>query len=121
MTTLFVILIALVSLLLMLVVLVQSPKSSGMGGAFGGSNANMLGGVKRTADFLERATWVLAIALFALVLLVNVVNPGTAGADAPESAMEEQLDETPAQAPVQTPGQAPAQPAQPADLPRSAE
>jgi hypothetical protein len=35
--------------------------------------------------------------------------------------MEEQLDETPAQAPVQTPGQAPAQPAQPADLPQSAE
>jgi preprotein translocase subunit SecG len=116
-----VILIALVSLLLMLVVLVQSPKSSGKGGAFGGSNANMFGGVKRTADFLERATWVLAIALFALVLLVNVVNPGTAGGDAPESAMEEQLDETPAQAPVQTPGQAPAQPAQPADLPQSAE
>ena len=117
----FVILIALVSLLLMLVVLVQSPKSSGMGGAFGGSNANMLGGVKRTADFLERATWVLAIALFALVLLVNVVNPGTAGGEEQESAMEERLDESPAQAPVQTPGQTPAQPAQPADLPQSAE
>ena len=121
MTTLFVILIALVSVLLMLVVLVQSPKSSGMGGAFGGSNANMLGGVKRTADFLERATWVLAIALFALVLLVNVVNPGTGGGEEQESAMEEQLDESPAQAPVQTPGQTPAQPAQPADLPQSAE
>jgi len=35
--------------------------------------------------------------------------------------MEEQLNETPAQAPVQTPSQAPAQPAQPADLPQSAE
>ncbi|MCE2815951.1 MAG: preprotein translocase subunit SecG [Cryomorphaceae bacterium] len=121
MTTLFVILIAVVSLLLMLVVLVQSPKSSGMGGAFGGSNANMLGGVKRTADFLERATWVLAIALIVLVLLVNMINPGTASAEVQESAMEEQLNETPAQAPVQTPSQAPAQPAQPADLPQSAE
>ena len=74
MTSLFVILIALVSLLLMLVVLVQSPKSSGMGGALGGSGSNMLGGVKRTSDFLERSTWVLAFTLFALVLLVNMFN-----------------------------------------------
>jgi len=57
----------------MLVVLVQSPKSSGMGASFGGGATSMMGGVKRTADFLERATWALAIALFALVLLVVVI------------------------------------------------
>lgn len=121
MTSLFVILIALVSLLLMLVVLVQSPKSSGMGGALGGSASSMLGGVKRTSDFLERSTWVLAFTLFALVLLVNMFNPGAAVDSAEESEMQEQMDETPAEAPVQTPNQAPGQPAQPTGLPESAE
>lgn len=121
MTSLFVILIALVSLLLMLVVLVQSPKSSGMGGALGGSASSMLGGVKRTSDFLERSTWVLAFTLFALVLLVNMFNPGAAGESAEESEMQEQMDEAPAEAPVQTPNQAPGQPAQPTGLPESAE
>ncbi len=113
------ILIAVVSILLMLVVLVQSPKSSGMGAGFGGSATSMMGGVKRTADFLERATWALAIALFALVLLVNMLNPGAASTSAPESAMEEVLDDAP-ETPVQTPGQTPAQPAA-TDLPESAE
>jgi preprotein translocase subunit SecG len=121
MTSLFVILIALVSLLLMLVVLVQSPKSSGMGGALGGSGSNMLGGVKRTSDFLERSTWVLAFSLFALVLLVNMFNPGVEGNDVEESAMQEQMDDAPVEAPVQTPNQAPGQPAQPTGLPESAE
>ena len=113
------ILIAVVSILLMLVVLVQSPKSSGMGAGFGGSATSMMGGVKRTADFLERATWALAIALFALVLLVNMLNPGATSTSAPESAMEEVLDNAP-ETPVQTPGQTPAQPAA-TDLPESAE
>ena len=115
MTSLFMILIAVVSILLMLVVLVQSPKSSGMGASFGGGATSMMGGVKRTADFLERATWALAIALLALVLLVNMLNPGAASNSAPKSAMEEVLDDAP-QAPVQTP-------AQPSvtDLPESAE
>jgi len=75
----------------------------------------MMGGVKRTADFLERATWALAIALFALVLLVNMLNPGAATTSAPESAMEEVMDDAP-----QTPVQTPTQPA-PTDLPESAE
>lgn len=119
MTSLFMILIAVVSILLMLVVLVQSPKSSGMGAGFGGSATSMMGGVKRTADFLERATWALAIALFALVLLVNMLNPGATSTSAPESAMEEVLDDAP-ETPVQTPGQTPAQPAA-TDLPESAE
>lgn len=117
----FVILIVLVSLLLMLVVLVQSPKSSGMGGALGGSASSMLGGVKRTSDFLERSTWVLAFTLFALVLLVNMFNPAAEGDTFEESAMQEQMDEAPAGAPVQTPNQAPGQPAQPTGLPESAE
>jgi preprotein translocase subunit SecG len=116
MTSLFMILIAVVSILLMLVVLVQSPKSSGMGGAFGGSATSMMGGVKRTADFLERATWTLAVALFALVLLVNMLNPSATTSNDAESAMEEVMDDAPVEAPVQTP----AQPAA-TDLPESAE
>jgi preprotein translocase subunit SecG len=76
MTTLFTLLIIIVSVLLMLVVLVQNPKGGGLSSAFGGDGGNMLaGGVRRTNDFLEKSTWTLALALLALVLLVNITNP----------------------------------------------
>ena len=56
------------AVLLVLVVLAQSSKgglSSQFGGA--GSSTQMIG-VKRTTDFLEKATWVLALLVLALSL-----------------------------------------------------
>lgn len=60
------ILIIIVCVLLSLIVLIQNPKGGGLDSSF--QSANQIGGVKRTADFLEKTTWTLAIALFVLCL-----------------------------------------------------
>lgn len=60
------ILIVIAALLLGLVVLIQNPKGGGLSAGFAGSA--QIGGVKRTADFLEKATWYLGLALFVLCL-----------------------------------------------------
>ncbi len=62
----------LISLLLMLVVLMQASKGGGLAGTFGGGNVGMMFGVRRTADFLTRATQVLAITFGALALVINI-------------------------------------------------
>lgn len=74
MTALFSVLIVVVSVLLVLVILVQNPKGGGLSSAFGGDSPQMLGGVKKTTDFLDKATWSLVVALFALVVVMNMVN-----------------------------------------------
>ena len=65
------ILIVIVCVLLSLVVLVQNPKGGGLGAGFGGGSSNLMGGVQKTTDFLEKATWVLAISLLLLSLVSN--------------------------------------------------
>ena len=67
MYTLIIILTVLVSLLLIVVVLVQKSKGGGLASSFAGSNQIM--GVRRTNDFIEKATWSLAaiIALLAII------------------------------------------------------
>ncbi len=66
------ILIITVCLLLILIVLVQNSKGGGLASSFSSSNQVM--GVRKTADFLEKATWTLAIALLALSLLSAAYN-----------------------------------------------
>ena len=73
MVLLFTVLIVLVSLLLILIILVQNPKGGGLSSAFGGDSPQMLGGVKKTTDFLDKATWFLVISLFALVIGMNMI------------------------------------------------
>ncbi|MDA9792501.1 preprotein translocase subunit SecG [Schleiferiaceae bacterium] len=74
MIALFSILIVVVSILLVLVILVQNPKGGGLSSAFGGDSPQMLGGVKKTTDFLDKATWALVIGLFVLVIGMNLVS-----------------------------------------------
>lgn len=64
METFVIVLIVIVSILLGLIVLIQNPKGGGLASGFTG--ANQIGGVKKTADFLEKATWSLAIVLLVL-------------------------------------------------------
>jgi preprotein translocase subunit SecG len=66
MATFIIVLIIIVCLALGLVVLMQSPKGGGLAAGFQG--ATQIGGVQRTVDFLEKATWYLAISLFVLCL-----------------------------------------------------
>jgi preprotein translocase subunit SecG len=63
------VLIIIVCILLVLVVLVQNSKGGGLAANFGSSNQVM--GVRRTADFLEKATWTLASILLALSILAS--------------------------------------------------
>jgi preprotein translocase subunit SecG len=62
----------LVSILLILVVLMQSSKGGGLAGTFGGGQVGMVFGVRRTADFLTRATQILAATFIVLSLLINI-------------------------------------------------
>ena len=57
------------AILLTLVVLVQNSKGGGLSSSFGQGNQIM--GVKKTTDFLEKATWTLAIALIIFCLLAS--------------------------------------------------
>lgn len=64
-----------VCILLILIVLVQNPKGGGLSSNFSSSNQFM--GVKRTADFVEKATWGFAAALLVLSILATVVPRNT--------------------------------------------
>lgn len=77
MGTVISILIILVCVLLILVVLVQNSKGGGLASSFASSNQVM--GVRKTADFLEKATWTLAIALLALSLISTSYNQPQGG------------------------------------------
>ncbi len=73
--TLFLILIVIVAVLLILIIMVQNPKGGGLSSSFGGQGSQSLGGVQNTTNFLDKSTWTLAIALFALILLSNFAIP----------------------------------------------
>lgn len=107
------ILILLASVLMILIVLVQ--KSQGGGLASGFSSSNQIMGVRKTTDFLEKTTWILAGTIIVLSILTakftvshsNVpqsqievqqpapLNPGTAPDVAP--AMPAPVQPTPEQ------------------------
>lgn len=70
--TIFLILIIAVCFLLVLVVMVQNPKGGGLSSSFGGGGSQIVGGVKKTGDFLDKSTWTLATLLIVLILLSNV-------------------------------------------------
>ena len=95
MASLIVILIVIIALLLALAVLVQNPKGGGL--AVGFQGATQVGGVQRTADFLEKATWVLAIALFVLCLAsASFYTTRVPSSDAP-APTDQPADTAPAQ------------------------
>jgi preprotein translocase, secG subunit len=52
--------------------MVQNPKGGGLSSTFGG-NTQVVGGVKKTGDFLERSTWTFATALAVLILIANTL------------------------------------------------
>ena len=69
--SIFLILILAVCFLLVLVIMVQNPKGGGLSSSFGG-DSQQIGGVKKTTDFLDKSTWVLASLLLILILLSNI-------------------------------------------------
>ncbi len=69
----FLILIIIVCVLLTLVVLIQNPKGGGIAANFTAPNQIM--GANRSSDVVEKATWILAIALIVLSLSSNFARP----------------------------------------------
>lgn len=66
----FLILITIVSFLLIIAVMVQNPKGGGLSSSIGGSQ--VIGGVQKTSDFLDKATWTLATVLVVLIILSSL-------------------------------------------------
>ncbi|MFV5686886.1 preprotein translocase subunit SecG [Flavobacterium sp. GB2R13] len=68
--SIFLVLITIVCFLLIVVIMVQNPKGGGLSSTIGGSQ--MLGGVQKTTDFLDKSTWTLATILIVLILLSSL-------------------------------------------------
>ena len=75
MDILFSSIIILASILLIFVVYVQNPKGGGLSSDFGA--AQQIGGVQKTNDFIEKATWTLAgvIMIFSIILTLRAKTP----------------------------------------------
>ncbi len=124
---LLIVLIVLAAILLSFVVLIQNSKGGGLASNF--SSSNQIMGVRKTTDFLEKATWGLAgfivvmsiITAYTIpassvanqpVLLRNGINPATNPLNAPagfatpqtgeslEGAAAQEGESAPAQAPA---------------------
>ena len=67
------ILILLASLLLIGVVLIQNSKGGGLASNF--SSSNQIMGVRKTTDFVEKATWTLAIVICVLSIISSFLAP----------------------------------------------
>jgi len=68
--TIFLVLITIVSFLLVVVIMVQNPKGGGLSSSIGGPQ--IMGGVQKTTDFLDKSTWTLGAILVALILLSSL-------------------------------------------------
>lgn len=79
------------AVLLILVVLVQKPKGGGLATQF--SSSNLAFGVKRTSDFIEKATWGLAIAIIVLSMSSNFFIGGSDSGPTKEAINSEQLQD----------------------------
>ncbi len=85
------VLILITCILLVMIVLVQNAKGGGLASNFSSSNQVM--GVRKTTDFLEKATWTLAIVLLVLTLSSTFVIPR---AEIHQGVQSEILDLVPA-------------------------
>ena len=103
MYTVLVILILVVSVLLGLVVLVQNSKGGGLISNFGGANQMM--GVRQTTDFLEKATWTMAIILVVLCLVSSMTIKSGRSGDVQDSQMREQIEMSAPVAPTDAPAE----------------
>lgn len=95
MNTFLLFLIAFGAILLILLVLVQNPKG-GLSANF--SSSNQFLGVRKTTDFLETTTWVLASILMCLSIFSSGMIHEQTG-EMEKSRLEEKLDELPTAVP----------------------
>ena len=135
MYTLFVILIVLAAVLMIGIVLIQESKGGGLSSSFAGYN--QVAGVRKTTDFIEKATWALAAVMVVIGIICawvapsattdssvmeNIENPVTNPNNLPGFGASQTKDaaapaaEAPANKAAEAPAaEAPAAPAQPAN------
>lgn len=90
MYTFFIILIVILAILLTGLVLVQNSKGGGLASSF--SSGNQVLGVRKTTDFLEKATWSL-VSLMALLCILTVgFNSSRRAAENPEAIINQQAE-----------------------------
>lgn len=99
MYTLFVILIVIAAIMMIAIVLIQESKGGGLSTGFAGGNAVL--GVRKTTDFIEKATWTLAGAMVVLSVICAYVAP-TALSE--QSVIEKAATEQSATNPTNLPG-----------------
>lgn len=105
------IIIVIACILLGLIVLIQNPKGGGLSANFSGSSQLM--GVQKTGDFLEKGTWVLAITIMVLSLVMNATLKGGAQkAEDPQLMEQIKKASKPTAAPASAPISIPAAPVQ---------
>ncbi len=92
MYTALVILIIIAAILLTLVVLVQNSKGGGLASGFQSSNQYM--GVRKTTDFLEKATWGLAITVIVLSIFAVGIKSSSQGQISESVIQEDATDIT---------------------------
>ncbi|MBQ8100190.1 MAG: preprotein translocase subunit SecG [Paludibacteraceae bacterium] len=85
------VLIVLAAVLLTLLVLVQNSKGGGLAAGFNSGNQVM--GVRKTTDFLEKATWTLIAAIAILSVVTVWVAKNQKTVDHNQSAISEQVQE----------------------------
>lgn len=85
--------ILLASVLLIFVVFIQNPKGGGLSSDFGA--AQQIGGVKKTNDFIDKATWSLAgiVAVLSIILTIRMKS----NEPVQEQPAEEPANEQPAE------------------------
>ena len=99
MYTVITVLIIVTCVLLTLIVLVQSSKGGGLASNFSASNQFM--GVRKTADFLEKSTWTLAIVLLIFSLFSIFVIPRGNRLQAGDTELQELYQALPDAQPIQ--------------------
>ena len=83
------ILILIAAVLLILIVLIQNSKGGGLASGF--SSSNQIMGVRKTTDFLEKATWSLAGVVIVLSIVITAFIPR--GEHEVQSEIKQQVNE----------------------------
>jgi len=84
-------LILIASILLILIVLVQNSKGGGLASGF--SSSNQIMGVRKTTDFLEKATWGLACTVIVLCIAITKFIPRQTVNTQQQSEIQQQIND----------------------------
>ncbi|MDR1330739.1 MAG: preprotein translocase subunit SecG [Tannerella sp.] len=88
------ILILIASIFLILIVLIQNSKGGGLASGF--SSSNQIMGVRKTTDFLEKATWTLAAVVGLFCVAITAFIPRASNmSDQPQSEIQQQVNDAP--------------------------